>query len=697
MNAMNPASLPSRMRDLFASRERMGRRGSDAETDEGLRALTLVREFEHQGPGWFWQTDRDGRIAYLSEKVARNIADGANADGDVAGLPFAELFQADDAQNERTVAFHLSSRTTFSELSVRTCSGGGEDRWWSISGRPNVNALGHFQGFVGSGSDLTEKRRSEAEMSRLALFDGLTGLPNRQRMKSALDQGLLTARTSYCTNALFLLDLDRFKAVNDTLGHQTGDALLQQVAQRLRLCVGDTGLVGRLGGDEFQVLLSGEANRERLAELATAVIRALSEPYWLSGSSVTIGCSIGVSIAPEDGDDSDMLVRNADLALYAAKDDGRGVHRFYHPDMLAGAQSRKRMEDDLRVALARKQLRVAYQPVVSTIDPRIVGYEALMRWEHPTRGMISPAEFIPIAEECGLIEAMGEWILRTATLDAAAWPEHVRVAVNVSPIQFANPALPATIVGALSASGIAPDRLELEITEGVFLNSSASSEQMFQRLKALGLRLALDDFGTGYSSLGYLRTAPFDKIKIDRSFVKGAAIAGSRNAAIIQAIVTLATALNMETTAEGVEIQDEIALIQQLGCSHIQGFVYGKPMWAEDVLEQLNAGGMAAASGHKVSRPPRVRVLRRARMDVAGVSGTVKIRNLSMTGALIDGVEIEQAVEGCLVSIELLDDQMFEATLRWTRNGQAGLRFAESFDLERLNAVRPQRSMRRAS
>ncbi|PAX08763.1 putative bifunctional diguanylate cyclase/phosphodiesterase [Sphingomonas lenta] len=684
MNTRPQTARSSKLRRLFASDERAGDR---SELERGQLALTLVREFEAQGAGWFWRTDRDGQILYLSDKVA-----GVIAGGDAAGAPFSRLFHTDDdGQNKRTLAFHLSSRTAFADLSVRT-PGPEEDRWWSISGRPLVDELGHFQGFVGHGSDLSEKRRSEAEITRLALYDGLTGLANRERMRVSLDQTLSAARTAYRANALMLLDLDRFKQVNDTLGHQTGDALLQQVGQRLMRCVGDTGLIGRLGGDEFQVLLSNEGSRDRVAEVAQAIINSLSQPYFISGSSISIGCSIGVAIAPEDGSDADTLTRNADLALYAAKADGRGVHRFYRPEMLADAQGRKRLEDDLRIALQHDQMHVCYQPVVSAETARIVGFEALVRWEHPKRGPVSPADFIPIAEECGLIEAIGERVLRAATRDAAGWPEDVRVAVNVSPIQFANPALPVLVANALASAGLAPSRLELEITESVFLTDSAQSDRMFAALKGLGVRLALDDFGTGYSSLGYLRSAPFDKIKVDQSFVRGAAMPGGRNAAIIQAIVTLATALGMETTAEGVEIQDEIELVRRLGCSHIQGYVYGRPMLGAQAAEALAANqGRASPVGHKVSRAPRSRMLRRARLDIRGDSLIVRIRNLSATGAMIDGADLSAHPAGTPVLIELVDDQMFAGHLRWAVDGRAGVQFADSFSLERLSvgAARP--------
>jgi diguanylate cyclase (GGDEF)-like protein len=647
----------------------------------------LVTEYEAHTNGWFWQTDAEGHVTYLTAKVAEELD---APDAPAIGQPLKALFRMDSAspETERTLGFHLAARTAFSNYSVRPASVSKLDRWWSISGRPITDPLGRFAGFVGSGSDLTETRRADAEITRLALFDGLTGLANRQRLRLSLEQTLSSNGHAHRASALMLLDLDRFKAVNDTLGHQCGDALLKQVAQRLQRTIGETGLVGRLGGDEFQVILPNQTDRTRLGDLARRVIADLSQPYSIDGSSIIIGCSIGIAIAPEDGHDAETLVRNADLALYAAKGDGRGVHRFFRGELLAGAQSRKQLEDDLREALAADQFYVAYQPVVSTKSERIVGYEALLRWEHPTRGLVSPADFIPVAEDCGLIEAIGEWVLRTACMEAASWPHGIRVAVNVSPIQFANPALPTLVTSALAKSGIRPERLELEITEGVFVDETAATEQMFKMLKSCGVRLALDDFGTGYSSLGYLKKAPFDKIKIDQSFVRGAAIAGNRNAAIIKAIVSLADTLGMETTAEGVENHDEIALIRELGCSHIQGYVYGKPARAADVIAQLAAAdGMATASGFRVSRSPRTAMLRRARIQSGDVVGEVRIRNLSTTGAMIDGIDVEEGTGELDVLIELLDDQMFPAKLRWAADGKAGLEFVESFNLERLTAA----------
>jgi diguanylate cyclase (GGDEF)-like protein len=681
---------------LGASARRLARYDVDAairqaaEQSEHRLAAKMIAEFEGQGTGWFWEADRYGRLTYLSATVATELKRAGSVQP--VGRMLTDVFQMDGATpgTERTLAFHLSSRTSFHDYPVCAAGAVSADRWWSISGRPLLDDDGRFAGFIGSGSDLTERRRSEAEITRLAMFDGLTGLANRQHMRVSLDKTLAQSPGAFRPVALFLLDLDRFKAVNDTLGHQAGDALLKQVAQRLQRGVGDAGLVGRLGGDEFQMLLPGMDNREALAILARDLIKSISQPYFISGASISIGGSIGIALALKPGDDAETLIRNADLALYAAKGDGRGVHRFYSPEMLAGAQTRQLLEEDLRHAIATGAFHLTYQPVVATADTRIVGYEALVRWDHPTRGAVSPAEFIPVAEDCGLIGAIGEWVLRTACLEAARWPGDIRVAVNVSPIQFADPQLPALVTSALARSGLAPARLELEITEGVFLDEKQSSDAMFRSLKGLGVRLALDDFGTGYSSLGYLRTAPFDKIKIDQSFVKGAAQPGNRNAAIIKAIVTLAETLDMETTAEGVEVEDEIELVRRLGCSHIQGFIYGKPARAEEVARQLAAGGgTVAADGFRVSRSPRNTMLRSARVAIGGTEGDVRIRNISSTGAMIDGLEIDGNIEnggaGLDVLIELLEDQMFAARIRWARDGRAGIEFAEAFNLERLN------------
>ncbi|HEY1124418.1 MAG TPA: EAL domain-containing protein, partial [Sphingobium sp.] len=480
------------------------------------RAEEILADYEQTGQGWFWETDRRGTITYVSPTISRQLGHGA-AEA-LIGMSFTELFvfDAEGQDAERTLNFHLTARSSFQELAVRAAMPN-EERWWSISGRPIHDHFHNFMGFRGSGSDLTERKRTAAQAARLAHYDSLTGLANRFQMSQTLEKILNAPREDHRACSVLLLDLDRFKQVNDTLGHPAGDALLKQVADRLRRTVDAGGVVGRLGGDEFQVILPGTMRREDLAQLAQRVIENLSEPYLVDDHRVVIGGSVGVALSPGDGVTSEALIRNADLALYAAKDGGRGRHHFYSPDLHSEAEERRVLEQDLRDALGSGGLELHYQPVVHTATEKITGFEALLRWNHPQHGWLPPSRFVPIAEDAGLIAQIGEWALRTACRDLARWPEPVRVAVNVSPLQFANPALPAILTSALAAAQVAPSRLELEITESVFLNDESATEAMFAALKRVGVRLALDDFGTGYSSLGYLKKAPFDMIKIDQS------------------------------------------------------------------------------------------------------------------------------------------------------------------------------------
>ena len=631
-------------------------------------ALLLLQSHEAQSSGWFWATDRSGRLIYLTGRVARDLERGREP---VIERMLTDVFEVSGQSDgaERTLAFHLHARTSFVNFEVR--SRDDPDRVWTISGRPHIDELDQYRGFVGYGSDPSAERRLDAETKRLAMTDPLTGLANRARMRSALDQVILQLERMHRPVALFMLDLDRFKAVNDTLGHQSGDALLTVVAQRLESCVGDQGLVGRLGGDEFQVIVSNYRNVVDLEQLADRIISALSQPYFIKGANVLIGCSIGISIAPEHGRDPETLVRNADLSLYEAKAQGRGKHSFFREELLSLAQSRKTLEDDLRRALERGEFWLAYQPTVSTATSEIVGYEALIRWSHPTLGLISPADFIPIAEDSRLIDPIGEWVLRTACADAAKWPRPVRVAVNVSTVQFARASLPAVVANALAQSGLPAERLELEITESVFLNEDAQTERLLATLKKTGIRLALDDFGTGYSSLAYLKKAPFDKVKIDQSFVKGAAH-DPRNTAIIRAVTTIAEVLGLETTAEGVETQDEIELIRSLGCSHIQGYVFGKPMPNEDVVAALQGTTAVQPVGLKMSRPVRQKTLRSTRTQYHGVQSGARIRDTSPNGMMIDGFTAKLQAGDELV-IETVEGLLSPATVVWTGDGRAGL------------------------
>ncbi len=642
------------------------------------RAQEILSDYEQTGEGWFWETDRRGTLVYLSPTIASVLG---RKMAELVGGPFSELFEADPAgqENERTLAFHLTARSGFGELALRAATPG-EERWWSLSGRPLYDGFGNFVGFRGSGSDLTEKRRSAEHASRLAHYDSLTGLANRLQMSQTLEKILGAPNLDHRACAVFLLDLDRFKQVNDTMGHPAGDSLLTQVASRLEWTVGESGRVGRLGGDEFQVVLPGHHRREGLAELARQIIHDLSEPYSIDGHRVMIGVSIGIALSPEDGVTSEAIIRNADLALYAAKDGGRGRHHFYAADLHADAEERRSLEQDLRDAITQGGLDLHYQPVVHTVTERITGFEALLRWTHPTLGPLSPAKFIPIAEDAGLIAPIGEWALRKACHDLANWPESVRVAVNVSPLQFANPALPAIITNALAAAQVNPARLELEITESVFLNDDEGTDAMFAALKRVGVRLALDDFGTGYSSLGYLKKAPFDKIKIDQSFVRGATITGSRNGAIIASIVSLAEALGMETTAEGVETLDELDLVRMLGCSHVQGYIYAKPMSLDEASAQLRTGLSAIAKGPRAARSVRHTMLRKIILDHGGQNYHGTIRNISATGALVEG--LWNVPPGTIFRIMLADGQVITATARWCQDDRMGVEFAAPLEMD---------------
>ena len=436
--------------------------------------------------------------------------------------------------------------------------------------------------------DVTEQHQARQREVHLARHDGLTGLDNRAHLAEQLAMQLpRTARGEEF--ALLLLDLDRFKNVNDTLGHALGDALLCQVAQRLRAHVRDGDSVARLGGDEFAVLQTGNGQPGAATALAQRLIEVLSEPFELDGHQAHIGCSVGIALAPFDGDKAETLLKNADLALYRAKGAGRGVLRFFEPEMDARLQRRRRLESDLRRAVDQGEFVLAYQAQVALPGFEVIGVEALVRWDHPTQGRISPLDFIPLAEETGLIQPIGLWVLQQACRDAAAWPAQVRVAVNLSPVQFRSRTLVADVMGALAASGLAPQRLALEITEAVLMHDVDQALQMMQALRRLGVRTALDDFGTGYSSLSYLRRFPFDKIKIDRSFVVDLA-QGDSAACIIKAISALAAGLGMSTIVEGVETLEQLCAVQAAGCTEVQGYLFSQPRPAGEIAAQIAHG-----------------------------------------------------------------------------------------------------------
>ena len=645
-----------------------------ASNQELRQALTLLRDYEKSGLGWFWASDADGRISYVSDCAVQTIGRPRE---EIIGRPVQSLFilERDEEDTvERTLPLILSARKTFSDLQVRAASENAEV-WWSISGRPQYSSSGEFTGYNGNGTDITEQRQTQKDASRLAQFDSLTGLANRHRMGKKLTATLTAYKSTGRACALMMIDLDRFKQVNDTLGHPAGDELLKQVAQRLQRVLPDKNCeIGRLGGDEFQIIMPDTDDRGRLGEIAKTIITMLSQPYQIEGSRCVIGASVGIAIAPYDGVNSEELVRSADLALYASKGGGRGQFRFYSRDLHSEAERRRQIEEDLRDALGSDQMRLAYQPIIDTRTNKVVTLEAFARWEHPELGNVPPNIFIPIAEEANLIGALGDWALRQACIDAAQWPGGVRVAVNVSAAQFSNPGFSSLVAQALAHAELPPERLELELTESIFLGDRSSTEEMFTQLKLLGVRLALDDFGTGYSSLGYLQHAPFDKIKIDKSFIQGVTTPNSRNSAIIAAIVSMAQAMQMDTTAEGIEAHDELEAMRRLGVSQIQGYIYAAAVPFEDVCEAMTSGEwVIEPHGPSKYRPERRTVLRKVGLIHEDHRYEATMRNLSRGGCMVEGL-LDVPV-GTQFVVDFGEGQLAVAMVRRSAGSMQGLEF----------------------
>ena len=437
-------------------------------------------------------------------------------------------------------------------------------------------------GWVATFEDITDRRRIEARISFMAHHDALTGLPNRTSLNSRLEDALMRYGSAGESVAILCLDLDRFKQVNDTLGHPAGDSLLRAVAARLQTCVREGDLVVRLGGDEFAILQTAARQPAASETLARRIVEELGRPYDIEGHRVVVGASIGIAVAALNSTRADTLLKNADIALYCAKADGRGTFRMFEATMDTQVQARRAIESDLREALGRGELELFYQPLCNVAANRVCGFEALLRWRHPARGLVSPAVFVPIAEELGLIMPIGEWVLAQACADAAQWPDGLKVAVNLSPVQFRSPDLVAAVQRALLTSGLPACRLELEITESALLQDSQTVLNMLHRMGELGLRIALDDFGTGYSSLSYLRSFPFSKLKIDQSFIKDIA-RRSDCEAIVRSVASLAQTLGMTTTAEGVETEEQLRRLCDAGCTEAQGYLFDEPRPVADI------------------------------------------------------------------------------------------------------------------
>ena len=459
-------------------------------------------------------------------------------------------------------------------------------------------------GWVVTHEDVTQQKEFEARIAHMAHHDALTDLPNRTLFGAQLEAALRWLKRDEQLAVLFL-DLDNFKNINDTLGHQVGDALLKTVAERLRGCIRETDEVARLGGDEFVIVQTKVDGPAGVAQFARRVRETIMQPYELEDHLVVVDTSIGIALAPGDGATCDELIKNADLALYGAKASGRGTFRFFEQAMDAKMMARHEMELDLRRALVKGEFEIHYQPLVNLEQDRICTCEALLRWNHPLRGQVSPDSFIPVAEETGLITRIGDWVIRTACAEAASWPDDITLAINISPVQFRNENLLQVVTHALATSGLEPGRLELEITEAILLENTEATLETLNRLRAFGIRIAMDDFGTGYSSLSYLQKFPFDKIKIDGSFVNALTDA-PESSAVIRAVTGLASSFRMITTAEGVETEEQLALVRSLGCTEMQGYLFSKARCSADLAELL------AVQGGRLGSPRAKPVTRRA-------------------------------------------------------------------------------------
>ncbi len=563
-------------RDLFVTRIL-----SDRELAESTRTIKLLlNEYEENGSDWLFELDRNDRLTNVSIRFAGIAGETAAA---LEGRPFTALFAPDLARDELTKA--LAERRSMREMVLALDSiGSGEPRWWSISGRATHG--GGKTAYRGVISDISVRRQAEDRAQHMANFDTLTGLPNRALFDSELS-ALMANRAEDEQVALLLLDLDHFKAINDVFGHPVSDAFLRQIGERVAVLVRESGLGGqqptiaRLGGDEYAIAVSGADACDHSVRLAELLLVALAEPVQVDTHELHSGVSIGIALAPFHAGNRNQLTSYADIALNAAKETGRGKWEMFEAGMDAQLHERHTLARDLRHAVGRGELRLFVQPLVEIASERMTGYEALLRWQHPTRGLVPPDIFIPIAEETGLIVPIGEWVIRTALAEAAQWKNGETIAINLSPVQIESPGLLPMVVNALGESGIEPGRVEFEITEGVLLNNSEANLEVLQILQSFGVKIALDDFGTGYASLNYLLTFPFDKIKIDRSFISQMSTR-DESRAIVGAVIALANQLGMCTLAEGVEEREQLDQLRANGCRMVQGWLFGKALPSEE-------------------------------------------------------------------------------------------------------------------
>lgn len=559
--------------------------GSRYDLLERSELVSLLREFEASGSGGIWELGRDLKLTYISEELANRVGSTQQR---MLGCHVRSLIDptgqnARLSEGTRTLFHHLENGVPFRDLAIPAST---SKTWWSLSGKPVHDPSGKVIGWRGVGSDITDVRLSGNDAVSAARRDPLTGLANRLLVREHLEEALLAQLDGNQRCSLLLVDLDRFKLVNDTLGHAVGDQLLCAVARRLEVAAGSEAHVGRLGGDEFAIVVYGDQSIERLGHLAGRIIAEVSRTFVIGIARLHIGASVGIARGGIDGQAEEALMRAADLALYQAKENGRGSYALFRAEMYERAEYHRVLENDVRDALQENALSLSYQPLVDAANGEVIGREALLRWNHPIRGPIPPDSFIPVIEDAGLIHQIGDWVIREACREAARWDSGLNVAVNISAAQLGGSGLAETVLTALASSGLRPDRLELEVTESIFLGDDIATLASLERLRSLGVRLVLDDFGKGYSSFGYLSKAHFSKIKIEQAFVRGAA-AGQRDClAIVNAIVALAKGLGIETTAEGVESEEQAEKMRSLGCDQLQGYLFGYPVPSAEIREE---------------------------------------------------------------------------------------------------------------
>ncbi|MGH6671400.1 MAG: putative bifunctional diguanylate cyclase/phosphodiesterase [Xanthobacteraceae bacterium] len=564
-------------------------RAAAAPAPQDHRLLHTVLDNMSQGVLMF---DADARLVFCNRRYIEMY--GLPPDLVQPGCSLLELLR----QRLKAQTFAGDPDEYVAELRAKIAEGGtftavvasGDDRAFSIVNKPLAGG-----GWVATHEDVTERQRAEERITHMARHDSLTDLPNRVLLRERLQHELKRVKRGE-NLAVLCLDLDHFKSVNDTLGHPIGDELLKLVADRLRGCTREPDTIARLGGDEFAIIMTQLHQPGDAAALSRRIRESIVKPYQVDGHQIISDISIGISIAPIDGAEPDQLLKNADMALYGAKSDGRGMYRFFEAEMDRRMKERRDLEMDLRLALANGEFELHYQPLVNLQNSEISAFEALLRWHHPTRGLISPADFVPIAEETGLIVSIGEWVLRTACRETANWPGHVKVAVNLSPAQLKSKNLMALVVSALADCSMPPERLQLEITETMLMQNTFATLNTLHRLRKLGVQIAMDDFGTGYSSLSYLRSFPFDKIKIDRSFIQDLT-KGAEPRAIVHAVAGLAKCLNMISTAEGVETQQQLDTLQAVGCTEMQGYLFSRARPATEIMQLFKPAAAKTAEG----------------------------------------------------------------------------------------------------